>query len=298
MHTAIRLLVLSVLLVAGPVQAGQPPLVVTTFSILGDFAREVVGEQGEVRVLAPVGAEVHEYEMRPRDFVGLEQADLVFYNGYNLEQWMHQVRATVREGVPVVSLAKESGYDTLPIVTGEYGGTPDPHLWMDPNAAKTYVSVIEEKLVEVAPEHAEHYRENAADYRQRLTELDKTLKEMLSVIDEDNRTLITSEAAFLYFARAYGFHHDGIWGTNSETEGTSEQMMRIIDVIRERRPGGLFWESSISSRYVEGASRDTDTPYFGPLYVDSLGKEGSGATTYVDMLKSNAELILEALADE
>ncbi|MDX1587764.1 MAG: zinc ABC transporter substrate-binding protein [Oleiphilaceae bacterium] len=298
MRSSIRFVLFALVVLSVPVQASSGPLVVTTFSILNDFARQVVGEHGEARLLAPVGAEVHEYELRPRDFVSLEQADLVFYNGYDLEQWMHQVRATVPDGVPVISLARESGFETLPIVTGEYGGTPDPHLWMDPNAARAYVTVIEEALVEVAPEHADAYRDNAERYRNELTRLDEALREMLAPIDGDNRTLITSEAAFLYFANAYDFHHDGIWGTNSETEGTSEQMMRIIDLIKKRKPRGLFWESTISSRYVEGASRDTGTPYYGPLYVDSLGEEGSGATTYIDMLKSNANLLRETLADE
>lgn len=292
-----RLLLLCLLLPALPAQAEKEPVVVATFSILGDFAHQVVGERGEVRVLAPVGAEVHEYELRPRDFVNLEQADLVIYNGYNLEQWMGQLRATAT-GVPVVSLAEDSGYPTQAIVTGEFGGEPDPHLWMDPRAAQAYVTVIKEALIEVAPAHAEHYRENAARYHEQLQALYEELQQQLSSVEPAHRTLITSEAAFLYFADAFDFYHDGIWGTNSETEGTSAQMMRIIDVIGERKPRAIFWESTIPSRYVEGVSGDTGTPYAGPLYVDSLGPENSNATRYTDMLKHNAALLRETLGND
>ncbi|TVP56379.1 MAG: ABC transporter substrate-binding protein [Halomonadaceae bacterium] len=297
MRAFFPLLLLFLLLPATPVQADRGPVVVTTFSILGDFTRQVVGDRGEVKVLAPVGAEVHEYELRPRDFVNLEQADLVLYNGYNLEQWMGQLRATAK-GVPVISLARESGYPTQPIVTGEYGGDPDPHLWMDPRAAKAYVTVIEEALVEIAPDHAEQYQRNAARYREQLAELHEQLQQQLEAIDSDHRILITSEAAFLYFANAYDFHHDGIWGTNSETEGTSSQLMRIIDIIEQRKPKAIFWESTISSRYVEGVSQDTNTPYAGPLYVDSLGDGNSGASTYIHMMQHNAALLRKALGND
>ncbi len=285
------------LTVMAPVHAGEKPVVVATFTVLGDFVRQVTGDEAEVRVLTPEGAEVHEYELRPRDFIDLEEADLVFYNGYTLEQWMSQLKMAVADGVPVVSLGEESGVEVLPIVTGEYEGEADPHLWMDPARVKAYVEVIASSLAERFPDRAEAFERNAQAYQEELAALHRDLRDMLGRIPEDQRTLITSEAAFLYFAEAYGFHHDGIWGTNAESEGTSRQIMRIIDVIQERRPAAIFWESTISSRYVEGVSEDVGVPYTGPLYVDSLGKKGSGAETYVDMMRRNAELLTEALSD-
>ena len=150
---AAGLAALMILSVPGHAGSGEGPRVIASFSILGDFVREVAGDHARIRTLAPVGAEVHEYELRPSDFMELEKAEAVFYNGLNLEQWMGQVEATVGEGVPVVALGELSDLETLPIVTGEYSGSPDPHLWMDPRRAQQYVAAIADTLSQVAPEH-------------------------------------------------------------------------------------------------------------------------------------------------
>ncbi len=297
-RTAVSAFIALIMLLALPIQAQSKPTVVTSFSILSDFAREVAGDHARIKTLAPVGAEVHEYELRPSNFKDLEKADVVFYNGLDLEQWMGQVEATVADGVPVVALAEDDDLETLSIVTGDYSGNPDPHMWMDPRKVKHYVARIADTLSDVAPDHESSYRANAEAFKERLDELHEHLKETLAAIPEEGRTLITSEAAFLYLADAYDFHHDGIWGTNTESEGTSRQMMRIIDILEERQPRAIFWESTISDRYVEGVSGDTGVPVAGPLFVDSLGKSGSDAENYIDMMKTNARVLVEALGDE
>ncbi len=299
LSVAALMLVLSLL--SGPAMAGDSDerlRIVATFSVIGDFVTEVAGDAAELHVLAPVGAEVHEYELRPRDFMALERADVVFANGLDLEQWMPQVEATVQSGVPIVSLAEQSGIDTLPIVTGEYQGTPDPHLWMDPMAAAAYAEQIAAELAELRPDHAETFHANARAYQESLEALQAEMIETLSAIPERERVLITSEAAFLYFGRAFDFHHDGIWGTNAESEGTSSQIMRMLDIIAERGPRAVFWESTISSRYVEGIAADARVDVAGPLYVDSLGDERSGADSYIRMMRLNADTIRNALADD
>jgi manganese/iron transport system substrate-binding protein len=292
-------MVLVALLFPSGAPAGEPrPVVVATFTVIGDLLRQVAGEQADVRVLTPVGAEVHEWELSPRNFIDVEAAEIIFYNGLNLEQWVHQLEAAVARDARLVGLAEVSGYPTLPIVTGDFEGDPDPHLWMDPRAASAYVDVIEQALAEADPSRADHYRTNAEAFRAALGELHQELEEMLSRIPETHRILITSEAAFVYFAAAYGFFHDGIWGTNTEVEGTPRQMMRIMDLVNEHRPPAIFWESTISDRYVQGVARDAGVSVAGPLYVDSLGGPGSGAETYLEMMRRNAERLTEALATE
>lgn len=276
---------------------GDRPRIVATFTVIGDFVEAVAGDRIALEVLAPVGAEVHEWELRPDNFIALEEADVVFANGLNLEQWMPQVEATVPPGTRIVLLADEAGYPTQPIRIGELEGVADPHQWMDPRAARELVRLIEEALAEVDPEHAETYRENAERYRAELEDLHAEMSERLAAIPEEQRTMITSEAAFLYFADAYGFFHDGIWGSNAEDEGTPQQVARIIDVIEERQPAALFWESTISDRYVRSVSDDTGTPVVGPLYVDSLGADGSGAESYIEMMRRNADLLVETLGE-
>lgn len=275
-----------------------PPLVVASFSVLANLASMVAGPDIEVVSLCPVGAEVHEWELTPRNFTKLEEAGLVLVNGYDLEQWLPQIEATVPENVPVVAVAEETEYPTLPIRLGDFEGDPDPHLWMDPRAAVAYLEVIADRLSEIDPENASLYANHAAMAADRIYQLYAELQDRLAVIPHEQRILITSEAAFLYFADAFDFQHDGIWGSNAEEEGSPAQLARIIDIINQEHPAALFWESTISDRYVRSVAEETGTPVAGPLYVDSLGDEASGVTSYMEMLQSNVSLILETLAPE
>lgn len=294
--TTLAVLSLLALTVSAQATADERLKVVATFSILADITDRIGGDDIELTSLTPVGAEVHEWELNARNFAALEDADVVLYNGYNLEQWMRQVRATVQDGTPIVPVAEESGWETLGIVTGDMEGDPDPHLWMDPRAAAAYGKAIADALSDRAPEHAEAFQSRASDFADDMDALYDEIHDLLADIPEEQRVLITSEAAFLYFANAFDFHHDGIWGTNAEEEGTPRQVARVTDVIMERQPKALFWESTISDRHVRSVSGDTGVPYHGPLYVDSLSSADGDAANYVDMLRYNARMIADKLA--
>ncbi len=274
---------------------GEEVRVAATFTVLADLAEAVAGERAEVQSVTPVGAEVHEWELKPRDFRILAEADVVLYNGYNLEQWMDQVRATVDDDVPVIPVAEESGYATRPIQSGDLAGDPDPHLWLDPRAAAAYVEVIREALSDQDPAGAEAYAANAADYREALTALHEEIAATLAALPEASRFLVTTEAAFPYFAAAYGLEHDGIWGTNTERGGSPRQIMRIVDRVRERDPGAVFWESTVPERYVRSVAEGTGLAVAGPLYVDSLSGPEGPAADYLSLMRHNAETIARAL---
>ncbi|MCE8034423.1 zinc ABC transporter substrate-binding protein [Halomonas sp. MCCC 1A11057] len=274
------------------------PKVVASFSLLGDLVNQVGGNDIELVVLTPAGAEVHEWELTPDNFIALEDVDVVFYNGYQLEQWMRQVYATVGNRAPLIPVAEATEYPTQPIVTGEYTGEPDPHLWMDPRAVAEYMQVIADHLAELHPQAADNFQARADAAKEKLAALHEEVGEILVQIPEEQRTLITTEAAFVYFAEAYGFRHDGVWGNNAETEGSPQQVMRIVDLIDETRPGALFWESTLSDRYIRSIATDTGIPVAGPLYVDSLSESGGEASNYVAMMRHNANLIRNALIQE
>ncbi|UXZ55439.1 zinc ABC transporter substrate-binding protein [Halomonas sp. 7T] len=277
----------------------EPPInVAVTFSVLGDLVKKVAGDDAHVSVLTPVNAEVHEWELSPDNFASLEDADLVFYNGYQLEQWMRQVEATIEENVPMIAVAEASGFPTQSIVTGEMEGDIDPHLWMDPRAAAAYIHVIASAFEELLPQQAEQIQQRALSLEEQLHDLHVELQEALEVIPEERRVLLSSEAAFLYFADAYQFEHDGIWGTNAETEGSPRQLMRVIDMINERQPSALFWESTISDRHVTSIARDTGLQVAGPLYVDSLSEPTGEAADYFAMQRHNVALLRHYLAAE
>lgn len=278
--------------------AAATPKVIASFSVLGDLVHQVGGDDIELVVLTPAGAEVHEWELTPNNFIALEDADLVFYNGYQLEQWMRQVHATVGNRAPLVPVAEASEYPTHPIVTGEYTGEPDPHLWLDPRAVAAYLEVIADQLAELHPEAADDFQTRAAAAQETLAALHEEVNEKLARIPEEQRILITTEAAFVYLAEAYGFRHDGVWGNNAESEDSPQQIQRIVELIEKTRPRALFWESTLSDRYVRSIAADTETAMAGPLYVDSLGEPEGDVSNYVAMMRHNANLIHSALVEE
>ncbi|MGE6605498.1 metal ABC transporter solute-binding protein, Zn/Mn family [Halomonas sp. NPDC076908] len=278
--------------------APSPLNVAVTFSVLGDIVARVAGEDANVTVLTPIGAEVHEWELTPGNFASLENADVVFYNGYQLEQWMHQVESTVVDRTPVIAVAEASDYPTQTIITGDMEGDVDPHLWMDPRAVSAYVQVVANELEHLLPQRAEELQLRAEALKDELHTLHVELQERLELIPEERRILLSSEAAFLYFSDAYNFEHNGIWGTNAETEGSPRQLMRVVDMINERQPAALFWESTISDRHVTSLARDTGVQVAGPLYVDSLSEPNGEAGDYFTMMRHNVELLRQALATE
>jgi manganese/iron transport system substrate-binding protein len=271
------------------------PVIVVSFTVLGDLVRRVAGPQADVRVLAPVGAEVHEWELSARNFVDLEEADVVLVNGYMLEQWMPQIEETVGDGVPVVRVAEASGFATVSIQIGDFEGTPDPHLWVDPAAAAAYLAVIGETLAAVDPGGALAYAARAGEEAVVLQALQSEIAAELAAIPPARRLLVSSEAAFHYFARAFDLEHHGIWGSNAEVEGGPEQLRRIVDLIRQRQPAAVFFESTVTDRVVRAVAEDTGVAVAGPLFVDSVGAPGSGAETYADMLRANARLLVATL---
>lgn len=289
----------SVVTTAQAEELQQPSInIAVTFSVLGDLVKKVAGEDANVTVLTPINAEVHEWELTPDNFTALEEADIVFYNGYQLEQWMRQVESVVQEDVPMVAVAEASGYPTQSIVTGDMEGDVDPHMWMDPRAAIAYVQAITNALKDGLSHQGDALQQRATNLEAQLQALHVELQQSLEAIPDERRILLSSEAAFLYFSDAYRFEHDGIWGTNAETEGSPRQLMRVIDRIKERQPAALFWESTISDRHVTSIARDTGLPVAGPLYVDSLSAPDGEAADYFAMQRHNVALLRRYLASE
>ncbi len=292
----ILVLILSLTVIfAADVQADERPVVVSSFSIIADAVEQVAGDNIDHRMIAPVGAEVHEWELIPENFVALEEADLFFYNGLEIEEWLPQAEATLQDSARTVAIAENIGVDLLPILLGDYEGSDDPHVWMDPLKYYRYIEVIRDELIELDPDNKIDYEINAANYIGEIWNLHAGLTDRLRELPEENRILITSEAAFLYFADRYDFHHDAVWGSNSEEEGTPQQILRVTDIINENQPGAIFYESTISDRHIRAVADDTGSEVFGPLYVDSVAESGHEADNYIGMMRTNIELILEAL---
>ncbi|SIQ16257.1 manganese/iron transport system substrate-binding protein [Alkalispirochaeta americana] len=294
---------LAMIFAAGTVAAGgrsertvpDRPLVVASFTVLEDLVRSVAGEDVQVKTIVPAGAELHEWELTPRNFADLEEAHLFLYNGYQIETWLPQAQRILPASVPRVAVAEETGVETIPVMLGDLAGDADPHLWMDPRIAVRYLEVIRDQLIALDGENASNYTARAAEAIQSMNDLYREISEKLAPIPPERRNLVSSEAAFLYFARAFSLDHDGIWGSNSEEEGTPQQLARIIDIIRRDEIGTVFYESTISDRYVRSVADETGAAVAGPLYVDSLGTGESGVTSYAAMMRANANLLLQEL---
>ncbi|EJW11068.1 Manganese ABC transporter, periplasmic-binding protein SitA [Rhodovulum sp. PH10] len=272
-----------------PATKGKKPFrVVTTFTVIQDIAQNVAGDRAIVESITKPGAEIHDYQPTPLDIVRAQDADLVLWNGFNLERWFEKFFQNVRE-VPSVVLTE--GIEPMGIADGPYTGKPNPHAWMSPTNALVYVENIRKALVKYDPANAEAYDRNAAAYSEQIRALDAPLRERLSAIPKNHRWLVTSEGAFSYLARDYGLHEAYLWPINADQQGTPQQVRKVIDLVRKNEIPVVFSESTISDRAAKQVARETGARYGGILYVDSLSAENGPVPTYLDLLKVTVETI-------
>jgi manganese transport system substrate-binding protein len=288
---------LPVLAACGPQETGgeaaqdDRPVVLTTFTVLADMAENVAGGHLRVESITKPGAEIHEYEPTPDDVKKAAGADLVLENGMNLETWIQQfVQNADAEQVTV-----SEGVDPIDIAAGSYEGKPNPHAWMSPDAAETYVDNIVRAFSELDPEHAEDFEANAGEYKERVREVGEDLESSLAGLPESQRVLLTCEGAFSYLARDAGLTEKYLWPVNSDEQGTAQQMTAAIDYVEEHEVPAVFCESTVSDQSMQQVVSSTEASYGGTLYVDSLSEADGPVPTYLDLLRHDAETISSAL---
>jgi len=262
--------------------------VITTFTIIQDIAQNVAGDAAIVESITVPGAEIHEYEPNPKDLVKAQSADLVLWNGLNLERWFERFFQDIKE---VPSVIVTDGISPMPIQEGSYKGNPNPHAWMSPSEGLIYVENIRKALVKYDPNNADIYNQNAANYIAKIKAMDSPLRDRLATISQEKRWLLTSEGAFSYLARDYGFKEAYLWPINAEQQGTPKQVKAVIDLVRKYDIPVIFSESTISDKPAIQVSRETGIKYGGVLYVDSLSKQGGAVPTYIDLLTVTVETI-------
>jgi len=288
-----RILLLSAALAFAPLSAlAEDRLkVVTTFTVIADMARNVAGEGVDVVSITKPGAEIHGYEPTPQDIVAASDADLVLWNGLNLERWFEQFLTNLGD-VPSATLTE--GIVPIPIAGQE--GRPNPHAWMSLDNALIYVTNIERALIAVDPANAATYAANAEAYRAELTAAVGPLRERLAGLPEDRRWLVSCEGAFSYLARDFGLNELYLWPINADAQGTPRQVQAVIDGVREHDIPAVFCESTVSSAPAEQVARETGAAFGGVLYVDSLSAEDGPVPTYLDLLRVTSETIVRGLA--
>jgi manganese/iron transport system substrate-binding protein len=273
-----------------PVQAEarKPFRVVTTFTVIQDIAQNVAGDKAIVESVTKPGAEIHDYQPTPLDIVRAQAADLVLWNGFNLERWFERFFENVKE---VPSVVVTDGIEPMGISEGPYRGKPNPHAWMSSTNALIYVENIRKALAKYDPANAEAYARNAADYSAKIRALDEPLRKRLSAIPDNLRWLVSSEGAFSYLTRDYKMREAYLWPINADEQGTPQQVRKVIDLVRKNKIPVVFSESTISDRAAKQVARETGARYGGVLYVDSLSAVGGPVPTYLDLLKVTVETI-------
>ena len=252
--------------------------VVTTFTVIQDIAQNVAGDAATVESITKVGAEIHEYDPTPQDITKALSADLVLWNGLNLELWFERFFEDVKN---VPSVVVTEGIEPMPIQEGSYRGNPNPHAWMSPTLALIYIENIRAAFVKYDPQNASIYNKNAEDYIAKIKALDAPLRERLAKIPEAQRWLVTSEGAFSYLARDYNLKEAYLWPINKN----------LIDLVRANKIPVVFSESTISDKPAKQVSKETGAKYGGVLYVDSLSTKDGPVPTYIDLLKVTVETI-------
>jgi manganese/iron transport system substrate-binding protein len=266
--------------------------VVTTFTVIADMAQNVAGDAALVESITRPGSEIHGYQPTPRDLVRASDADLILWNGLNLELWFEQFINNLGE-VPSATISE--GIAPLPISEGSYEGLPNPHAWMSLDNALIYVDNIRDALMEHDPDNAATYAANADAYKAEITATLGPLADQIATVPEDQRWLVTCEGAFSYFARDFGMKEAYLWPMNADQTGTPQQVRRVIDIVRENDVPAVFCESTVNTDPAEQVARETGAAYGGVLYVDSLSLPDGPVPTYLDLLRVTTETVVKGL---
>ncbi|WP_435640289.1 metal ABC transporter substrate-binding protein [Micavibrio aeruginosavorus] len=263
---------------------------VTTFTVIADIARNVAGDAAIVESITKPGAEIHDYQPTPQDIIRAQGADIILWNGMNLERWFERFLQDVKD---VPSVVVSDGVEPISIYEGPYTGKPNPHAWMSTENAILYVDNIRKAFVAVDPANADIYNKNATAYTYKIRALKADLIPMLENIPKDQRYLVTSEGAFSYLARDLKMKEVYLWPINADQQGTPQQVRTVIDRVREENIPVVFSESTISDRPAKQVASETGAAYGGVLYVDSLSEQDGPVPTYLDLLKVTTHTIAE-----
>jgi zinc/manganese transport system substrate-binding protein len=282
----------SILSATTPALAQQWLAVVATFSILGDFAKNVGGDRVEVTTLVGPNGDVHVYEPTPADARKLSTAKVVFVNGLGLEGWMTRLVAVSSTKAPVIIATK--GITPRDMMSrGQI--VPDPHAWQSVANAKIYVTNICDGLMQVDPAGASIYDTNAKSYLTKIDALEKEVKEGIARIPVDRRKIITTHDAFGYFGDAYGMEFIAPEGLSTESEPSASDVAKIITQIRAQKIPAVFLENVTDPRLMQQIAKESGAKIGGKLYSDALSGPNGPASTYIKLMRHNVRELDKAL---
>ncbi|AXQ78023.1 metal ABC transporter substrate-binding protein [Streptococcus chenjunshii] len=292
--------VVSACSVSGQKTGNNKLKVVVTNSIIADITKNIAGDKIDLHSIVPVGKDPHEYEPLPEDIQKAAEADLIFYNGMNLETggnaWFRKLinntgkkknhdYCAVSEGIKPIYLEGASGQ-----------GKVDPHAWLSLANGIAYAENICRQLSAKDSSNKAYYNEQCKAYIAKLEKLDQEAKEKLAAIARDKRLVVTSEGCLKYFSQAYDLPSAYIWEINTEEEGTPDQIRSLVERLKEQPPSALFVESSVDSRPMETVAKESGIPIYAKLFTDSVAEKGKAGDSYYAMMKWNIDKIAAGLS--
>ena len=267
-------------------------VILTTFTVLADMAKNVAGDKAIVESITKPGAEIHGYQATPSDLARGQKANLILENGLNLERWVDRFYNSLPK-VPRVTLSE--GFQPIDIAEDTYKGKPNPHAWMSPQNAVIYVENIRKSLGKLDPANAATYDRNAKAYSEQIKAIDLKLKTAIAAIPPDRRYIVSCEGAFSYIARDYGLKEVYLWAVNAEQQATPKQVEKTIDTVKENRIPTVFCESTVNPKAQLQVAKESGAKFGGVFYVDSLSPPDGPASTYLKLLEYNVSTLIKGL---
>lgn len=269
----------------------QKPIVVSSATMFTDMVKNIAGDLVVTETIVPIGGDPHLHTPTPRDAKLVGKADLLLLNGLTFEGWINEL--VENSGTKGKTIMITEGI--VPISSDTYKNSTDPHAWMDLANGRIYIKNIADALKEFDPDNAATYDANYQTYDKKIEELDKYVFEKIKEIPEEKRILITSHDAFKYYGKRYGVKLEAIQGISTDSDVQTSDIKRVSYTINRYKVPALFVESTINPKLLKQIASDNDVKIGGKLYADSLGDKESPAATYLDMIRSNTDTIVEGL---
>ena len=265
-------------------------VILVSFTILQDIVKNIAGDEFEVKSITKPGMEVHGYQTTPSDLIRGSKASIFIDNGFGFELWAEKFvsnldvqRVTIADNLNPIFISEDA-----------YAGKPNPHAWISPKRGIIYIDTLLKVLIDLDPDGAEKFKQNAEIYKNKLSKIDKDFSLFLNTLEKRERYLVSCEGAFSYLAKDYGLEEAYLWPVNAESQITPKRMAKVISLVKNNQIPAVFCESTVSSESQLAVARETGAFFGGNLYVDSLSDKNGPASSYLDLLNHNLTLIKNA----
>ena len=274
------------------VDKSNKKLLLVSFTVLEDIVKNIVGEEFNVKSITKPGMEVHGYQTTPSDLIKGSRAEVFIDNGFGFELWAEKFVSNLK--VKRITIAN----NLKPLFIGEdaYKGKPNPHAWISPKRGIIYVDTLSRALSELKPESKTVFKKNAEIYKNKLLEIDEDFSLFLNTLKKNQKYLVSCEGAFTYLTNDYGLKEAYLWPVNAESQITPKRMAKVINLVKTNDIPAVFCESTVSSESQLAVARETGAKFGGNFFVDSLSEKNGPASSYIDLLNHNLNLIKQAFS--